>query len=203
MLITSRRMSEPDTMKLKGEDTMTTTRARYMCAALVAVVISIVLLAGAERQTWAGSPVVVEGVGTFNSVVVRTTIPMDPSCVSLVTRVGTVEFDGFVTNAAADSTFLSHTVRDACASPIQGPTKQTDELLNATVAGRTGHLTVEAEGVFEGDATVAPGARSRYHLTITGVDGDFQGAYGEGQSVGLATTTSSSNSYYVKIWLKK
>jgi len=90
-------------------------------------------------------------------------------------------------------------VRDTC----PGPTKQTYEPFKATVAGRTGHLIVEAEGVFEGDATVLPGARSRYHLTITGVDGDFKGACGEGQSVGLATTASSTNSYYVKIWFKK
>jgi hypothetical protein len=182
---------------------MKTTKVRYVCAALVAVVTAIVLLGGAERQTWAGSPVVVEGTGTFTSTVARITSPMDPLCVSLVTRTGTVEFSGFITNAGADSSFLSHAVRDACASPIQGPTKQTYDLLYATVAGRTGHLLVEAEGVFEGDATVAPGARSRYHLTITGIDGDFQGAYGEGQSVGLATTASSTNSYYAKIWLKK
>jgi hypothetical protein len=191
------------TSLLRGEDAMKTTKSRYVSTALVAIVTSIVLLAGAERQTWAGSPVVVEGTGTFTSTVVRTTTPMDPPCVSLVTRVGTVEFAGFITNAGADSSFLSHAVRDACARPIQGPTKQTYDLPNATVAGRTGHLTVEAEGVFEGDATIAPGARSRYHLTITGVDGDFKGAYGEGQSVGLATTASSTNSYYVKIWLKK
>lgn len=182
---------------------MKTTKRRYVCAALVAVVTSIVLLAEAGRQTWAGSPAVVEGTGTFTSVVVRTTSAMDPPCVSLVTRAGTVGFAGLITNVAADSSFLSHAVRDACASPVQGPTRQTYDLFNATVAGRTGHLIVEAEGVFEGDATVAPGARSRYHLTITGVDGDFKGASGEGQSVGLATTTSSSNSYYVKIWLKK
>ena len=182
---------------------MKRTKGRYVRAALVAMVTSIVLLAGGEHQAEAGSPVVVEGTGTFNSVVVRTTTTMDPPCVSLVTRSGTVEFAGVVTNSLADSTFLSHAVRDACASPVQGPTKQTYQLLNASVAGRTGHLTVEAEGVFEGDATVAPGARSRYHLTITGVDGDFKGAYGEGQSVGLATTASSTNSYYIKIWLKK
>ena len=182
---------------------MKSTKGRYVCAALVAIVTSIVLLAGGERQAGATSPVVVEGTGTFTSVVVRTTIPMDPACVSLVTRMGTVEFTGVLTNTAADSTFLSHAVRDACASPVQGPTKQTYDLLKATVAGRTGHLIVEAEGVFEGDATVAPGARSRYHLTITGIDGDFNGAYGEGQSVGLATTASSTNSYYVKIWLRR
>ncbi len=182
---------------------MKTTKGRYVCAALVAIVTSIVLLAGGERQAGAGSPVVVEGTGTFTSAVVRTTSAMDPLCVSLVTRVGTVEFAGFITNAAAHSSFLSHAVRDACASPVQGPTKQTYDLLKATVAGRTGHLIVQAEGVFEGDATVDPGARSRYHLTITGVDGDFNGAYGEGQSVGQATAASSTNSYYVKIWLKK
>lgn len=186
---------------------MKSTKGRFVCATLVAIVTSIVLLAGGERQAGAVSPavspVVVEGTGTFNSVVMRTMTTMDPACVSLITRAGTVEFAGFVTNPAANSTFLSHAVRDACADPVQGPTKQTYDLLNATVAGRTGHLIVEAEGVFEGDATAAAGARSRYHLTITGVDGDFKGAYGEGQSVGLATTASSTNSYYVKIWLKK
>jgi hypothetical protein len=180
---------------------METTKVRYARVALIAVVTSIMLFAGAGRQAWAGSPVVLEGTGTFSSVVIRTTSTLDPPCVSLVTRVGTVDFTGFIKNTAGN--FLSHAVRDACADPVQGPTKQTYDLLNATVAGRTGQLHVEAEGVFEGDATTPPGARSRYHLTITGVDGDFKGAYGEGQSVGLATTTSSSNTYYVKIWLKK
>jgi hypothetical protein len=182
---------------------MKTAKARYVCATLVAVVTAIVLLGGAEHPTWARPPLVVEGTGTFTSAVVRTATVMDPPCVSLITRSGTVEFSGFIANAGADSSFLSHAVRDACASPVQGPTKQTYDLLYATVAGRTGHLLVVAEGVFEGDATVPPGARSRYHLTITGIDGDFKGAYGEGQSVGLATSTSSTNSYYAKIQFKK
>jgi hypothetical protein len=140
----------------RGEDTMKTTKVRYARVALIAVVTSIVLFAGAGRQAWAGSLVVVEGTGTFGSVVTRTTSTLDPSCVSLVTRVGTVEFTGFVTNAAADGKFLSHALRDACASPVQGPSKQAYDLLNATVAGRTGQLHVEAEGIFEGDATTPP-----------------------------------------------
>jgi hypothetical protein len=185
---------------------MKTSKVPYMGAAVVAVAASIVLLAGTDRQSWAASPTVLEGTGTFSSAVVRTTTPLDPSCVSLVTREGTVAFTGFITNT--DGGFLSHAVRDACASPVQGPSKQTYDLFNATVDGRTGHLIVEAVGIFEGDATTPPGARSQYHLTITGVDGDFKGATGEGQSVGLATgfpgvPATSSNTYYIKILLKK
>jgi hypothetical protein len=45
-------------------------------------------------------------------------------------------------------------------------------------------------------------------LTISGISGDLKGAVGEGQSVGLATAfpgdpATSSNTYYIKIWLKK
>jgi hypothetical protein len=136
---------------------METTKVRYARVALIAVVTSIMLFAGAGRQAWAGSPVVLEGTGTFSSVVIRTTSTLDPPCVSLVTRVGTVDFTGFIKNTAGN--FLSHAVRDACADPVQGPTKQTYDLLNATVAGRTGQLHVEAEGIFEGDATTPPPER--------------------------------------------
>jgi len=177
--------------------------ALHAGVALVVAAGSILLFAGDGSRVQADSTIVIEGTGTFNSVVTRTSVTLDPPCVSLVSRAGTVAFTGMITNSGVDSVFSSRALRDACASPVQGSTSQTYELLNATVAGRTGHLHVEADGYFEGDATTPPGARSRYHLRITGVDGALKGAEGEGQSVGLATTTGSTNTYYVSLTLKK
>ena len=177
--------------------------------AIVALFIgAIVLSAGALSQASAGSTTVIEGTGTFSSVVTRTTATLDPACVSLVTRIGTVAFTGLITNALADGQFASHALRDACAAPVQGPSRQTYDLLNATVGGKTGHLVVEVEGFFDGDAATPPGARTRYHFTISGVGGNLKGALGEGQSVGLATAfpgvpATSSNTYYATISIKK
>jgi hypothetical protein len=187
---------------------MTTIKARYMRAVLVAIVGSVLLLARVRSQARAGSITVIEGTGNFSSVVLRTTQTLNPPCVSLVTRTGNIAFTGFITNALQDGDFVSHNLRDACATPVQGTSRQTYDLLNATVAGNTGDLVVEVEGIFEGDATAPPGARTRYHLKIRGVGGDFKGAEGEGQSVGLATAfpslpADSSDTYYVKIWFKK
>lgn len=183
-------------------------RAPRVRAALVAVAGSILLLALPGGQARAGSGTVLEGTGTFSSQVVRTTETLDPPCVSLVTRNGNVAFTGLITNTLQNGDFVSHALRDACATPVQGPSKQTYELHGATVAGKKGDLVVEAEGIFEGDATTPPGARSRYQLKIWGVSGDFKGAEGEGQSVGIATgfpgvPATSSNTYYVTIRLKK
>ena len=179
---------------------MKLTKGLYLRAAAGAVAASMLLFAGARGPARADSTTVLQGTGTFTSAVVRTAQTLDPPCVSLVTRTGTVAFAGFIT--AASGNFQSHALRDACADPVQGPTTQTYDLPHATIGGKTGHLVVQAEGIFEGDATVAPGARSRYHLTITGVGGDFKGAVGEGQSVGLATTAASTNTYYVTITLQ-
>lgn len=175
--------------------------ALHVRVALVAVAGSILLFAGERSEVRADSTIVIEGTGNFDSVVTRTTETLSPPCVSLVSRAGVVAFTGLITSQ--NGAFASRALRDACATPVQGTSTQTYDLLYATVAGRTGHLVVQAEGVFEGDATTPPGARSRYHLTISGVDGDLKGAEGEGQSVGLATSASSSNTYYVKITLKK
>jgi hypothetical protein len=186
---------------------MKTMKALYMRAALIAVAGSILLLADA-RSLRAGSMTVIEGTGNFSSEVARTTDILDPTCVSLVTRIGNVAFRGLISNALDHGGFVSHSLRDACATPTQGTTRATYDLLNATVAGKTGHLVVEVEGVFEGDATTPPGARTRYHFTISGVGGALKGVEGEGQSVGLATgfpglPAVSSNTYYAKIWFKK
>jgi hypothetical protein len=178
-----------------------TTKVLYRHATLVAFAASILLFAGTHGPARADSTIVLEGTGTFSSLVVRTTQTLDPPCVSLVSRAGTVAFTGFIT--AQGGGFESRAVRDACATPVQGTSSQTYDLLNATIGGKTGHLVIQADGIFEGDATVPPGARSRYHLTISGVGGDLKGAEGEGQSVGLATTAVSSNTYYVTIRLKK
>jgi hypothetical protein len=178
-------------------------KALHVRVALVAAAGSILLFAGDRSQVRADSTIVIEGTGNFDSVVTRTTETLSPLCVSLISRAGTVAFTGLITNDPQNGVLVARAVRDACASPVQGTSTQTYDLLNATVAGRTGHLVVEAEGVFEGDATTLPGARSRYHLKISGVGGDLKGAEGEGQSVGLATTAASSNTYYVTITVKK
>lgn len=149
----------------------------------------------------------IEGTGTFTSVVTRTTQTLTPPCVSLITRIGTVSFSGFISNVLANGTQVAHALRDACAAPVQGPTKQTYKLRNATVAGRTGDLVIESEGFFEGDAATAPGARNRYHFEIRGISGGLKHLRGEGQSVGLATgfpgvPATSSNTYYARAWFE-
>ena len=172
---------------------MKTRKALYVGVVLFAVAASVVLLAAARSHARGGtSPIVVEGTGKFDSQVVRTSDPLDPPCVSHVTRVGQVAFTGFISNAFEDGRFEAHALRDACAGPVQGTSRQTYDLLNATVAGRTGHLRIEAEGTFEGDATTPPGARTRYLFKIQGIGGDFAGAEGEGQSVGLTTASRRS-----------
>ena len=184
---------------------MKTRKALYVGVALVAVAGTILLLPAARSHARSEStPTEIEGTGKFDSEVVRTTEVLDPPCVSLVTRVGHVAFTGFITNAFADGNFEAHALRDACAASVQGTSRQTYDLLNATVRGKTGHLRIEAEGVFEGDATTPPGARTRYSFKIWGIGGDFNGAEGEGQSVGLATGSTgspavSSNTYHARI----
>mgnify|MGYP001459825557 CR=1 FL=1 len=136
-------------------------KAPHVRAALVAVAGSILLLAEAPSQARADSTIVIEGNGTFSSVVTRTTVALTPPCVSLVTRIGTIAFTGLIANDLPDGQFESHALRDACAPPVQGPSKQTYDLRHATVAGKTGHLVVEVEGFFEGDATIESRLDSR------------------------------------------
>jgi hypothetical protein len=142
-----------------------------------------------------------EGTGSYVSHVTRTATPVT-SCVELIKRVGSIGFTGFITSAESDGKFESRALRDFCAEPVQGPTRQHYELRNATVAGRTGTLIIDAEGVFEGDATSSPGARPRYHLTLRGVGGKLKGLRGEGMAVGFALGTSSSNAYWARIWFE-
>jgi len=92
-------------------------------------------------------------------------------------------------------------VRDACEDPIQGTNKTTYTLDEATVAGRTGGLILEASGIFDGDVTSPAGSRTRFHFTIRGVSGDLKGATGTGQFVGGSTATNSFNTYYAEILL--
>jgi hypothetical protein len=175
---------------------------------LVAVVGAILLLPEARSHARGQSgPAQIEGTGRFESLVVRTTETLDPPCVSLVTRVGRVAFTGFISNALEDSHFDSRALRDACTSSVQGTARQTYDLLGATVNGRTGHLRIEADGIFEGDATTPPGTRHRFSLKIVGLGGDLEGAEGEGQAVGGATSfpgepAISSTTYHVRIRFK-
>jgi hypothetical protein len=176
-------------------------------AAFLAVVGTIVLLAAGRGHARGESATEIEGTGKFDSQVVRTSEALDPPCVSLVARVGQVAFTGLISNELGDGKLDGLALRDACTVAVQGTTRQTYDLLRATVAGRTGHLRIEADGVFEGDATTPPGARSRYILKIRGIAGDLAGAEGEGQSVGTATgvpgePASSSNTYQVRIRFK-
>lgn len=187
---------------------MKTSKSLYVGAALLAVAGSIVLLAVARSHARGESTGrEIAGTGRFDSQVVRTSEILDPPCVSLVIRIGHVAFTGFISNALGEGDFEGRALRDTCTASVQGTSRQTYDVLNATVAGRTGHLRIEAEGVFEGDATTPPGARSRYSLKIRGIAGDLAGAEGEGQSVGLATgfpgePATSSNTYHVRIRFK-
>lgn len=186
---------------------MKTSRSLCVGAAFLAVVGTIVLLAAGRGHARGESATEIEGTGKFDSQVVRTSEALDPPCVSLVARVGQVAFTGLISNELGDGKLDGLALRDACTVAVQGTTRQTYDLRRVTVAGRTGHLRIEADGVFEGDATTPPGARSRYILKIRGIAGDLAGAEGEGQSVGTATgvpgePASSSNTYQVRIRFK-
>jgi len=167
----------------------------------VVVVSSLLLLTGISGKTKHKKDTLVTGTGNFVTDVTRTSEPLDPSCVTLVTRVGNVSFSGLIENALENGQQEVHALRDACADPVQGTATAIYILQEATIAGRTGGLILEARGIFEGDATSSEGARPRYQFTIRGVSGDLKGASGVGQYVGQATTTSVFNTYYAEIWL--
>jgi hypothetical protein len=167
----------------------------------VVVVSSFLLLTGASGKTKHKKGTMVAGTGNFVTQVTRTSEPLDPPCVELVTRVGNASFSGLIENALENGQQEVHALRDACADPVQGTTTATYVLEEATVAGRTGGLILEARGIFEGDATSPAGSRPRYYFTIRGVSGDLKGATGTGQYVGQATTTSVFNTYYAEITL--
>lgn len=143
----------------------------------------------------------VSGTGEFVTEVERTTVPLDPPCVSLLTRAGNVAFSGLIENALEDGWQEVRGLRNACTEPVHGTASATFTLENATVAGRTGTLILEGRGIFEGDATGAAGARPRYHITIRGVSGELKGATGTGQILGQATATTAFDAYYAEIRL--
>jgi hypothetical protein len=167
----------------------------------VVVTSSFLLLAGTSGKTKEKKGTLVRGTGNFVTQVKRTTEPLNPPCVVLVTRVGNVSFSGFIENVLENGHQETHAQRDECEAPVQGTTATTYTLAEATVAGRTGGLILEASGIFEGDATLPTGARTRLHFNIRGVSGDLKGATGTGQFVGESTTASSFNTYYAEILL--
>jgi hypothetical protein len=168
---------------------------------VVVVISSFVLFTGASDKTKHKEDMLVSGTGNLVTEVTRTSEELDPPCVSLVTRIGSVSFSGFIENAPGDGQQEVHALRDACSDPVYGTATSTFKLEAATVAGRTGGLILEARGFFEGDATSPGGARPRYHFTIRGVSGDLKGATGTGHYLGQATTTSAYNTYYAEILL--
>lgn len=180
---------------------MKRTGAIGLLAFFVAITGSLVLLEGASGKIKEKKGTLVTGTGGFVTEVTRTTEPLDPPCVTLLTRVGNAAFSGLIENALENGTQEVRGLRDACADPVSGTATATYVLKDAKVAGRTGDLVLEASGYFEGDAGSPAGARPRYHLTIRGVSGDLKGAVGTGQSVGQATTTSAFDSYYAEILL--
>jgi hypothetical protein len=173
----------------------------YQSVLFVVVVSSFLLLSRASGEQKHKKGTLVTGTGSFVTEVTRTSEPLDPPCVTLVTRVGNVSFSGLIENALKNGHQEVHALRDECAYPVQGTTKATYMLNQVTVAGRSGGLILEARGIFEGDATLSAGARPRYHFTIRGVSGDLKGATGDGQYVGQASTTSVFNTYYAEILL--
>ena len=168
---------------------------------LVAVAGLSVRLAASSGKLNEEKETLVTGTGNIVAVVMRTSEPLSPPCVTLVRRVGSASFTGLIENAPEHGRQDSRIVRDACEDPIQGTNKTTYELDKATVAGRTGGLILQATGIFDGDATSPSGSRTRLHFTIRGVSGELKGAAGSGQFVGDSTSTSSFNTYYAEILL--
>ena len=175
---------------------------------IVVVTVLVALLAlGAERGAQAAEEIVT-GAGAFTTLVTRTAQELSDcgdadvaTGVQLVMRVGTVAFSGAI-STGTDGEFSSTSLREACAQPALRTLRVDTRLLDATVAGRTGALQIELEGVFDGDATSPGGVRTRGHGTVTGVSGGLRGARGRIQFVGVATATSSSNFYFLEIQLK-
>jgi len=180
---------------------MRSARTIALLALIVIVVSQFVLLAGASDKKKERRRRLVTGTGSFFTEVTRTTEPLEPPCVTLLTRAGNVQFSGFIENALADGWQEVRGLRDACTEPVQGTARAKYTLKDATVAGRTGDLILEAKGFFEGDAASAEGARPRFHLTIRGVSGELKGATGTAQNLGQAGTTSAFDTYYAEIWL--
>jgi hypothetical protein len=171
-------------------------------------VVVLVSLLGLGVEKGAQAAEVVTGTGTFTTVVTRISQDLSDcgdvdvsTAVQLVTRDGTVAFSGAISTGNAGD-FSSTSLREACASPALGTFQAELSLQDATVAGRTGILKIEMEGVFDGDPTSPGGVRTRGHGTVTGVSGGLRGARGRIQFVGQATTTSSSNIYSLEITLK-
>jgi len=162
-------------------------------------------------QVQAGSMTLIEGTGNLHTEGVRTQEPLIPACVSLVTRTGHVAFEGLIRNDLLDGDMSTRAMRDDCVDPagsaVQGPSRHTYDLKNASIGGKKGRLVIEMEGFFTGDAHTPPGSRTQYHLKIRGVGGDFKDAVGEGTAVGLATgfpnvEATTSTTYHVRIWIR-
>jgi hypothetical protein len=170
---------------------------------LIAIAGLSVRLAADPGKTNEEKETLVTGTGNIVAVVTRTSEPLLPPCVSLVRRSGTASFSGLIENAPEHGRQESRILRDACEEPIQGTNRTTYTLDEATVAGRTGGLILEATGIFDGDATSPAGSRTRLHFTIRGVSGDLKGATGTGQFIGDSTATNSFNTYYAEILLPR
>ena len=168
---------------------------------LVVVAVLFMLFASTTAKGQDSKWTLVTGSGNFVSQVTRTSEELDPPCVTLVSRDGNASFSGLIESALLTGKQQTRNLRDACADPVQGIAKTTYILEEATVAGRTGTLVIEAKGIFEGDVTSPAGARTRLHFTIRGISGDLRGATGVGHHVGQGTTTGSFNTYYAEIWL--
>ena len=168
---------------------------------ILAIASSILLASEVSAKAKDEKRTLVSGTGEFVAEVERTTVPLDPPCVSLLTRAGNVAFSGLIENALEDGWQEVRGLRNACTEPVHGTAAATFTLENATVAGRTGTLILEGRGIFEGDATDAAGARPRYHITIRGVSGDLKGATGTGQILGQASATTAFDTYYAEIRL--
>lgn len=168
--------------------------------------VALVLL-GTAFPGWADEHVVM-GVGTFTLSETRVVEPLQPPCVSLVTRTGTVEFAGLIASLAANGLTVSRTISEACTDPAHGTFQAEIQLRSATVGGLTGNLVIVIQGVVEGRVTDPSGARTRGHGTITGISGKLRGASGKFQYVGQATATPGSpasafNTYFAEIHVKR
>jgi hypothetical protein len=154
--------------------------------------------------------IVIQGTGNLSSVNTRTTTELDPPCVELVERSGSVALTGVITTAVGLNSYYSRALRDSCdpTTQIVGMTMQWYDNLTATIAGRTGRIRIEAIGPFEGDALIPPGTELRLRWKITGLDGDLRGMEGEGIAVGRSTAfdnqqPTANTTYTVTLFLPK
>ena len=155
--------------------------------------------------------ITISGAGNSSSVTTRTTTPLNPSCVILVTRISTTTYTGLIsTNSPGHSVFNG--VANTCVSPNPpGPGLAVTTLSDVTVScgsgsptcpagfSRTGNLVLQSAFSTTGLASDPTGANSETQITVLSGSGQLQGITGRGVSVVHATTTTSFSTYWIEL----